>query len=87
MVRLHAADGDQCIRIRRDHVRYDLFRLAELISAHCETGVTVIALGINLDLAIESIRHSWKMFDRSRTEGQRIALEFFELHAGAHLVL
>src|ERR1700730_8894765 len=40
--------ANQCVGVARDHVRHDIFELAQLVAAASETGVTVLPLGENL---------------------------------------
>jgi hypothetical protein len=78
VVRLNAADRDQCVSIRRDRIRHDIFELAQLVAAHREPEIAVVALGVNLDLAAERRREARQVLDRRRPEGERIAFEFVE---------
>ena len=78
VVRLNAADRDQCVSVRRDRIWHDIFELAELVAAQREPGIAVVALGVNLDLAAERRRQARQVLDRCRPEGERIAFEFVE---------
>ena len=78
VVRLNAADRDQCVSVRRDRIWHDIFELAELVAAIGETGIAVLALGKDLDLAAERRGYAREVLDRGRPEGERIAFEFVE---------
>src|ERR1700738_1274960 len=62
--------ANQCVGIARDHVRHDIFELAQLVAAVSETGVAVLPLGENFR------RQAEQFFDRGRSEGQFITLKF-----------
>ncbi len=82
VVGLHAADGDQRVGVRRDDVGHQVLHLAELVAAHGETGIAVVALGPDFDLAAERLGQARQELDRGRPEGERIAFEFGEVHGG-----
>ena len=62
--------ANQCVGVARDHVRHDIFELAQLVAAVSETGVSVLPLGENLR------RQAEQFFDRGRSEGQFLTLKF-----------
>ncbi len=78
MVRLDATDRDQRVGAGRDRVGYDVFQLAQLVPAEGETGVSVLALGVELDISAERLGQARQVLDRGGTEGQGIAFEFFQ---------
>jgi len=80
VVGLYTADGNQGVGAGRDCVRNDIFQLAQLVAAHGEAGIAVVALGIDLDFAAACFRQTGQMFDRRRTESEGVTVEFFKVH-------
>src|SRR5690606_20501534 len=80
VVGLDAADGDQRVGAGGDGVRDDIFELSQLVTAKGEAGIAVLALGVKLDIATKMGGQAVELFDRRRSEGERIALEFGEIH-------
>ena len=81
VVRLHAADRHQRVGVRGDRVGDDVFELAQLVAAEGETGIAILALGVELDLVAQMRAQALEPLDRRRTEGERIAFELFQ-HGG-----
>ena len=75
VVGLHAADRDQRIGIAGDRIGHDVFELAQLVAAECQTRVAVLALGVDFDRAAQVRCDSGQVLDGRGTEGQGIALE------------
>ena len=63
VIRLHAADRDQCVGVRGDRVGDDVFELAQLVAAEREAGVAVFALGVELDVAAEMRGEARQLLD------------------------
>jgi hypothetical protein len=63
------------VGVRRDRIRHDVLELAQLVTAHRESGIAVVALGEDLYLAAERGGHAREELDRRRPEGERITFE------------
>ena len=78
MVRLHAANRHQRIGVRLDRIGDDVFELAQLVATHGQSGIAIIALGVDLDFAADRVGQPWQVLDRRGAEGERVAFEFVE---------
>src|SRR5277367_2020228 len=78
VVGLDAADRDQRVGVGGDGVRNDVLELAQLVAAVGQARVAVLAFGVELDAAAEMRGQALELLDVSRSERQRIALEFLQ---------
>lgn len=61
-----------------DRVGDDVFELTELISATRETGVAVLAFGVDFHFTAKVLSEAVKLLDRRGSKGERVAFEFFQ---------
>ena len=71
VIGLHAADGHERIRPRRDRVGHNVFEFADLVAAESEARIAVLALGKDLDRAAEVLAQATELLDRRRLSPQK----------------
>ena len=89
MVGLDAANRHQRVCIRGNRIRNNVFQLSNLVAAKCQTGVAVVAFGINFHTTSDMRREPFQWLDRCGTEHQRIALKSLQhtLHPWQEFIL
>ncbi len=78
VVRLHPADRDQRIGVGGDRIGNDVFELAQLVAAESQSRITVLALGVEFDLAAQVCAEPLQLLDMRGSEGEWIAFEFLQ---------